>query len=102
VAFCAAGPSWIWFEHRQWESTTADPEILAWAAREQRVVLSHDVNTMTAFAMKRLTLGDPMAGLFIVHQESAALSKIIDDILLLDDCSETDEWSGQIQYLPLR
>jgi hypothetical protein len=23
---------------------------------------------MTAFAMKRLTLGDPMAGLFIVHQ----------------------------------
>jgi predicted nuclease of predicted toxin-antitoxin system len=83
-------------------SKTADPEILAWAAREQRVVLSHDVNTMTAFAMERLTHGDPMAGLFIVHQEGAPVSKIIDDILLLDDCCETDEWAGQIQYLPLR
>jgi predicted nuclease of predicted toxin-antitoxin system len=83
-------------------STTPDPEILAWAARERRVVLSHDINTMTSFAIKRVTHSEPMAGLFIVHQEGAALSKIIDDILLLDDCSETDEWVGQIQYLPLR
>jgi hypothetical protein len=28
-------------------SETDDPDILAWAAREQRVVLTHDVNTMS-------------------------------------------------------
>jgi predicted nuclease of predicted toxin-antitoxin system len=83
-------------------SQTDDLEILAWAARERRVVVTHDVNTMPGFAMERMSHGEPMAGLFIVHQEGAALSKIIDDLLLLDDCSETDEWTNQILYLPLR
>jgi hypothetical protein len=32
----------------------------------------------------------------------AALSKIIDDLLLLDDCSDTDEWADHVLYLPLR
>jgi hypothetical protein len=40
--------------------------------------------------------------LFIVHQEAAALSKLINDLLLLDDCSDTEEWANQITYLPLR
>ena len=83
-------------------SQTDDPDILAWAAREQRVVLTHDVNTMTAFAMERVTRSEPMAGVFIVHQEGTALSRIIEDLLLLDDCSETAEWADQILYLPLR
>jgi hypothetical protein len=43
-----------------------------------------------------------MAGLFIVHQEGAVFSKIIDDLLLLDDYSDTSEWADQITYLPLR
>ncbi len=34
-------------------SETDDPEILAWAAREKRVLLTHDVNTMTRFAVYR-------------------------------------------------
>jgi predicted nuclease of predicted toxin-antitoxin system len=83
-------------------SETDDPGILAWAAREQRIVLTHDVNTMTGFAIDRVTRGEPMTGLFIVHQEGAALSTIIEDLLLLDDCSDTSEWAGQILYLPLR
>jgi hypothetical protein len=81
---------------------TDDPYILAWAARERRVVVTHDVNTMPGLAIERMSQGEPMAGLFIVHQEGAALSKIIDDLLLLDDCSETAEWADQILYLPLR
>jgi predicted nuclease of predicted toxin-antitoxin system len=83
-------------------SETDDPDILAWAAREQRVVLTHDVNTMTGFAIERIKHGKPMTGLFIVHQEGASFSKIIDDLLLLDDCSETAEWADQIPYLPLQ
>jgi hypothetical protein len=43
-----------------------------------------------------------MAGLFIVRQEGAALSRIIEDLLLLDECSETAEWVDRIEYLPLR
>jgi hypothetical protein len=81
---------------------TDDPEILAWAAREERVLLTHDVNTILRFAIERVRRGEAMAGVFVVHQEGAALSTIIDDLLLLDECSDTSEWFGQILYLPLR
>jgi hypothetical protein len=32
-------------------------------------VLTHDINIMTAFATERITRGEPMAGVLIVHQE---------------------------------
>lgn len=81
---------------------TPDPDVLAWAAREQRIVLTHDVNTMTRFASDRLRRGEPMAGLFLVHLWGVAPSAIIDDLVLLDACSETAEWVGGFLYLPLR
>jgi len=83
-------------------SETDDPDVLLWAAREQRVVLTHDVKTMIEFAMQRIRAGQPMAGLFVVHQEGAALSRVIEDLLLFDECSETSEWANRIEYLPLR
>jgi predicted nuclease of predicted toxin-antitoxin system len=39
-------------------SETDDPDVLAWAARERRVVLTHDVRTMTDFAIQRIRRGD--------------------------------------------
>ena len=39
-------------------------EILAWAAYEKRVLLTHDVATMTAFAYERITKNLPMRGFF--------------------------------------
>ena len=49
-----------------------DSDVLSWAAQEQRAVLTHDVTTMTRFAIDRIRKGEPMAGLFNVHQEGAA------------------------------
>ena len=79
-----------------------DPDILAWAAREQRIVLTHDVTTMTRFAIERIERGEPMAGLFIVRQEGAAISRIIEHLVLLDECSDMSEWASRIESLPLR
>jgi predicted nuclease of predicted toxin-antitoxin system len=83
-------------------SQAEDPDVLAWAAREERVLLTHDVNTMIHFAIERIRRGEPMAGVFVIRQEGAALSRLIDDLLLLDECSDTSEWTNQILYLPLR
>lgn len=79
-----------------------DPEVLTWAAKEKRVVLTHDVNTMINFAVQRIQRGEAMAGLFVVHQECVPFSRVIDDLLLFDDCSETAEWENRVEYLPLR
>ena len=39
-----------------------DPTILEWSSREERVLLSHDVRTITKFAYERLARGEPMPG----------------------------------------
>lgn len=78
-----------------------DPAILEWAAREGRVLLTHDVETMTDFAYDRVRQGLPMPGVFEVSQ-SAPIGKTIEDILLLAECSLDSEWEGQVRYLPLR
>ena len=77
-----------------------DDALLAWAAVEQRVVLTHDVRTMTAAAPKRLERGDPMAGL-ILARKKLPLRSVIEDLLLIDGGTFQEEWVGIILYLPL-
>ena len=77
-----------------------DPVVLAWAAQEDRVILTHDVSTMTAHAYARMADDLPMAGVFAVSQ-SLSISRALDDLLLLTECSLAGEWAGQGRYLPL-
>ena len=78
-----------------------DPTVLDWAAQHRRVLLTHDVSTITAFAYDRVREGEPMPGVFEVGR-TVALRSAIDDILLLATCSVDGEWEGQVRYLPLR
>lgn len=78
-----------------------DPSVLAWAAGHQRILLTHDVATITAFAYERVRAGKPMPGIFEVGQ-TVALRSAIEDIMLLATCSVDGEWEDQIRYLPLR
>src|SRR5882724_6272414 len=59
-----------------------DADVLAYAAVEGLIVVSHDVNTMTAAAFARLAAGEPMDGLFLVHQRSP-LAPIIESLILI-------------------
>jgi predicted nuclease of predicted toxin-antitoxin system len=82
-------------------SRADDSAVLEWAAREKRILLTHDVTTITRYAMERLRAGQAMSGVFEISI-AAAIREVIDDILLLAELSEADEWAGQIRYLPLR
>ncbi len=77
-----------------------DPHVLEWAARKNRIVLTHDVNTMPAFAYDRIRRDEPMRGLFVVNQQ-AALASVIDDLVLIVECSESHEWESRVVFLPL-
>lgn len=77
-----------------------DLAILEWAARENRVVITHDVSTMTAHAYHRISTGQPMPGIFAVAQ-SVPLNVAIEDLLLIAECSFPGEWEGQVRHLPL-
>jgi hypothetical protein len=77
-----------------------DPIILEWAAKENRVLLTHDVSTITKYAYERVESGQHMPGVFEVGRNTP-VGRVIEDILLLIECSLEGEWNGQIRYLPL-
>jgi hypothetical protein len=58
-------------------SEATDPEVPAWAAREHRVAITHDVQTMIGFAIERITRSEPMDGLLVVHQASMVPERLL-------------------------
>src|SRR5690349_17045819 len=63
-----------------------DPAILAWSAEQERVVLTHDVRTMTRFAYDRVREGQRMPGVFEVGYK-VPVRVAIEDIVLLAEGS---------------
>ena len=77
-----------------------DPDVLEWAAQEGRVLLTHDVATMTHYANERVSAGLPMPGVFEVGRR-VSVKIAIEEILIIAECSHDGEWEGQVRYLPL-
>src|SRR5215207_6897130 len=82
-------------------TTADDPTVLAWTAQTGRVLLTHDVATITHYAYERVRAGQAMPGVFEVSR-TIPLAQAIDDIILIAECSLEGEWEGQVRYLPLR
>lgn len=77
-----------------------DQEILEWAAIEDRILLTHDLRTMPKFAYARIANNQRMRGVFAIR-ENAPHNKVLEDLLLILECSQDNDWENQILYLPL-
>jgi hypothetical protein len=82
-------------------SGLGDPEVLLWAAENSVAVLTHDVSTMTRYALDRVRLGHRMPGLFEAGRR-VPVASVIDDVVLIATCGLEGEWEGRVTYLPLR
>ena len=78
-----------------------DPDVLSWAAKEERIVLTHDVATMITFAYERVQASLPMPGLFEVKR-GVPTGLVIEEIILIAECSLGVEWEAQVRFLPLK
>jgi Domain of unknown function (DUF5615) len=78
-----------------------DVAVLEWAAREGRVLLTHDVRTLTGHAYARVRAGQPMPGVVEVPR-GVPIGRAIEDLLLLAEAGLEGELDGRIVYLPLR
>lgn len=79
----------------------SDPEVLAWAADQGCVLLTHDVATITKHAYERAVAGGSMPGVI----EVPAVLRVrdaIDDLILIATLSVEGEYEGQVRYLPLK
>ncbi len=77
-----------------------DPTVLAWAARKGRVLLTHDEKTIPLYAYERLAEGETIAGV-VVASDNLSIGSVIENILLIMECSSSRDWIGQVQRLPL-
>jgi hypothetical protein len=77
-----------------------DPTILSWAARNNRILLTHDRATMPDFAYERLIREELMIGLFVIN-DRMVVRQAIDELLLIIECSEMLDWQGTVLYFPL-
>ncbi len=79
---------------------TDDVAVLAWAAGQNRILLTHDRATMPNYAFQRIVNGEEMPGMWVLN-DRIAIGESIQEILLLLVCSEQAEWNGLVQYLPM-
>ena len=77
-----------------------DPDVLAWAAENNRIVLTHDRATMSDYAYEQVAAGEAMAGVFILN-DRFPVGRAIEEILLMVACTEQAEWSGRAVHVPL-
>jgi hypothetical protein len=81
---------------------TPDLAVLAWAAAENRVLITNDRNTMVGFAYRRITVNEPVPGL-IVTTNDQSVGSAIEDILLIAECMPEEEIREKVvEFLPLR
>ncbi|MDQ2809426.1 MAG: DUF5615 family PIN-like protein [Chloroflexota bacterium] len=77
-----------------------DLTLLAWAATEGRIVLTHDLDTLAGYAYERMDMDLLVAGVLEVRTHRS-FGRIIEDILILAECTSPEEWKNQVKYVPL-
>jgi hypothetical protein len=77
-----------------------DPIVLEWAAEQGRVLLTHDVATITRYAYERLANNLAMPGVIEIHTD-APIGRVIEDFFIILECGVPEDLNGQIYYLPL-
>jgi hypothetical protein len=81
-------------------SEASDNDVLDFAQRQGLLIVSHDVNTMTAAAYARLSAGGSFPGLFMV-QQILPIATVIDNLVLIWSATDLEDWANQVVFLPL-
>ena len=76
-----------------------DPEVLRIAADFGRVLVSQDRRTMPAH-FARFTSGAQSPGVILLR-EATPISTAIEELVLIWNASEAEEWIGRLVWVPL-
>lgn len=82
------------------KSAETDENHLEWALQNSRIILTHDVNTFTDAAYKKLKNGEEIFGLITVPQEMP-IGDAVNELEIILSCCEEGEFKNRVEYLPL-
>jgi hypothetical protein len=78
----------------------SDPDLLEWAAQRGKILVTHDISTIPAFAYERVTAEKPMSGVVAVPN-NLSISGAISDLELILTAASPQEFQGRVIFLPL-
>ena len=78
---------------------TLDPDILLWLEQEDRCLITKNRASMPQHLHDHLAAGHHIPGILTLKPK-ASLHQIIEDLLLIWDVCEPDEYRDRIEYLP--
>jgi hypothetical protein len=76
-----------------------DPDVLAFAAEQNRILVTHDLKTMPRHFGEHLLRRLSSPGVFLVSQY-AAIGEVIDELVLIWAASDPEEWRNRIVNIP--
>ena len=77
-----------------------DPPLLAWAAENNRMLVTHDLKTMPKFACERVAAGQPMPGVIAIPKD-LPIGQAIEEMHTVIECLDQGECSAQVIHVPL-
>lgn len=78
----------------------SDPDVLALASQQGRILVTHDVHTMPRHFGDFLEGGRKSPGVFLASQR-VPVSSIAESLVLIWAASDPDEWENRILEIPL-
>jgi predicted nuclease of predicted toxin-antitoxin system len=78
-----------------------DPEVLALAAEQNRILVSHDFQTMPRHFGEFLQTTGASPGVILVPQR-LPVAEAIEELVLIWGASESEEWANRILRIPLQ
>jgi hypothetical protein len=79
---------------------TLDPEILLWIEQHEFTLVTRNRKSMPEHLSHHIKSGHHIPGILTLRPK-ASLGDIIDDLLLIWELSESDEYQDQIIHIPL-
>ncbi|MDB5299627.1 MAG: hypothetical protein JWO87_1290 [Phycisphaerales bacterium] len=77
----------------------SDPQILQWAERERRILISRDKSTMPTHLAQHLAAGHHSPGVMILKPH-LSMPRLLDFLVLAAYASEPHEWENRISFVP--
>ena len=79
----------------------ADPEVLAWAAQQDRILITHDAHTLIGFAYERVKASLSMPGVIEVAS-TLPVGMAIEHLTIMIGASTSEDFESQVKYVPIR
>ncbi|WP_404787152.1 DUF5615 family PIN-like protein [Altericista sp. CCNU0014] len=79
---------------------TLDPEILQWCEQHQFILVTNNRRSMPTHLSDRLDKNNHIPGIFVLRPK-ATLKEILDDLILIAEVDEPNDFCDRIVHIPL-